>query len=46
MSQWINPAKLHLTGPDAIAPGLSQGIDVEGNVYTEATFISLIPGQE
>ncbi|KAF5341922.1 hypothetical protein D9611_001899 [Ephemerocybe angulata] len=43
MYQWINPTKIHLTGPEAIAPGLSEGVDVEGRMYTESTFISLIP---
>ncbi|EAU85479.2 survival factor 1 [Coprinopsis cinerea okayama7 len=38
--QWINPAKLHISGPDAIAPGLSSGIDVNGTLYSESTFIS------
>ncbi|KAJ3512666.1 hypothetical protein NLJ89_g3388 [Agrocybe chaxingu] len=38
--QWINPAKLSLTGPDALSPGLSSGIEVEGYLYNEATFIS------
>jgi len=38
--QWMNPTKLHLSGPDAIAPGLSGGVEVEGMIYTESTFIS------
>ncbi|KAI0322595.1 oxidative stress survival Svf1-like protein [Amylostereum chailletii] len=38
--QWINPAKLVLTGPDTIAPGLSGGLEAEGHAYVEATFIS------
>lgn len=39
-SQWINPATLTITGPDALIPGLSQGLKVEGHLYNEATFIS------
>ncbi|KXN84747.1 Survival factor 1, partial [Leucoagaricus sp. SymC.cos] len=39
--QWFNPTVLKITGPEAVRPGLSQGIDVEGTVYIEATFISL-----
>ncbi|TEB34726.1 survival factor 1 [Coprinellus micaceus] len=46
MYQWINPAKLHITGPDAIAEGLSNGVEVNGQLYTESTFISLIPGAD
>ncbi|KAI0064770.1 oxidative stress survival Svf1-like protein [Artomyces pyxidatus] len=38
--QWCNPAKLTLTGPDALVPGLSGGLEVEGYSYNEATFIS------
>jgi hypothetical protein len=38
--QWINAAKLTLTGPDAILPGLAGGLEVEGFSYNEATFIS------
>ncbi|KDR76252.1 hypothetical protein GALMADRAFT_247550 [Galerina marginata CBS 339.88] len=38
--QWINPAKLSITGPEALAPGLSSGVEVEGLLYNEATFIS------
>jgi len=38
--QWINPAKLVLTGPDLILPGLAGGLEVEGFLYNEATFIS------
>jgi len=38
--QWLNPVKLCITGPEALAPGLSSGIEVEGILYNEATFIS------
>jgi len=38
--QWINPTKLVIKGPDTIVPGLSGGLEVEGYVYVEATFIS------
>jgi hypothetical protein len=38
--QWLNPTKLSITGPDALAPGLSSGVEVEGVLYNEATFIS------
>ncbi|KAI9455993.1 survival factor 1 [Russula earlei] len=38
--QWINPAKLVLTGPDSILPGLAGGLEVDGFSYNEATFIS------
>ncbi|KAI0685323.1 oxidative stress survival Svf1-like protein [Cytidiella melzeri] len=38
--QWLNPASLYVTGPDALVPGLSQGIEIKGNLYNEATFIS------
>jgi len=38
--QWINPAKLVLTGPESILPGLAEGLEVEGFSYSEATFIS------
>ncbi|KAF8199618.1 oxidative stress survival Svf1-like protein [Pholiota molesta] len=38
--QWLNSAKLSITGPEALAPGLSSGVEVEGLLYNEATFIS------
>ncbi|KAL0954562.1 hypothetical protein HGRIS_003522 [Hohenbuehelia grisea] len=38
--QWVNPATLTVTGPDALAPGLSAGVPIEGTLYNEATFIS------
>ncbi|OCH94357.1 oxidative stress survival Svf1-like protein [Obba rivulosa] len=38
--QWLNQATLDVTGPDALIPGLSGGLKVEGSLYTEATFIS------
>jgi len=37
---WINPGKLSITGPDAILPGLSGGLEIEGTIYNEATYIS------
>jgi hypothetical protein len=40
VTQWINPAKLVLKGPDLILPGLAGGLEVEGFSYNEATFIS------
>jgi hypothetical protein len=38
--QWLNPATLKITGPDALVPGLSGGLEVKGHLYNEATFIS------
>ena len=38
--QWINPATLSITGPETVLPGLSKGLEVEGNLFNEATFIS------
>jgi len=38
--QWLNKAKLSVTGPDALIPGLSGGLEIEGYLYNEATFIS------
>jgi len=38
--QWLNPVKLNIRGPDSILPGLADGLDVEGRLYNEATFIS------
>ncbi|KIJ62888.1 hypothetical protein HYDPIDRAFT_157047 [Hydnomerulius pinastri MD-312] len=38
--QWQNHAKLNLRGPDAILPGLSEGLEIEGILYNEASFIS------
>lgn len=38
--QWLNPATLEITGPDALVPGLSGGLEVKGRLYNEATFIS------
>jgi hypothetical protein len=38
--QWLNPAKLSVSGPDALVPGLSAGLEIEGTLYSEATFIS------
>jgi len=39
-SQWVNPGKLMVTGPDELYPGLSSGLGVSGVLYNEATFIS------
>jgi len=33
--QWLNPAKLTLTGPEA-----GESVEIEGTLYNEATFIS------
>ncbi|KLO17226.1 survival factor 1 [Schizopora paradoxa] len=38
--QWYKPATLKVTAPDAILPGASAGLNVEGHLYTEASFIS------
>ncbi|KAI0342867.1 oxidative stress survival Svf1-like protein [Trametopsis cervina] len=38
--QWLNPASLFVTGPDSLIPGLSQGLNIQGTLYNEATFIS------
>jgi hypothetical protein len=38
--QWLNPTKLLVIGPDSIFPGLSGGLEVDGMLYNEATFIS------
>jgi len=38
--QWVNPATLVIKGPDSLVPGLSGGLEVEGRLYNEATFIS------
>ncbi|KAI0091205.1 oxidative stress survival Svf1-like protein [Irpex rosettiformis] len=38
--QWLNPVSLHVTGPDSLIPGLSQGLNINGRLYNEATFIS------
>ncbi|KAG0694987.1 Svf1-like-domain-containing protein [Suillus ampliporus] len=38
--QWQNNVKLAVRGPDALIPGLSKGLDIEGVIYTEASFIS------
>ena len=40
MRQWLNPAKLSIAGPEALSPGLSSGVEVEGVLYNESTFIS------
>jgi len=36
----LNPAKLSISGPEALGAGLSSGAEVEGILYNEATFIS------
>ncbi|KAG2126701.1 oxidative stress survival, Svf1-like protein [Suillus cothurnatus] len=38
--QWQDNVKLVVRGPDAIIPGLSKGLEVEGPLYSEASFIS------
>ncbi|EIW83761.1 survival factor 1 [Coniophora puteana RWD-64-598 SS2] len=38
--QWQNNTKLIVKGPDSIIPGLSQGIEANGILFNEATFIS------
>ncbi|EIN04901.1 survival factor 1 [Punctularia strigosozonata HHB-11173 SS5] len=38
--QWLNPATLVVKGPDSLIPGLSAGLEVQGRLYNEATFIS------
>lgn len=38
--QWQNHVKLILRGPDSIIPGLSEGLEIEGVLYNEASFIS------
>jgi len=38
--QWMNGVKLSVSGPDALIPGLSGGLEIEGILYNEATFIS------
>lgn len=38
--QWTNDVKLLLKGPDAMLPGLSGGLEVAGNLYSEASWVS------
>ena len=38
--QWQNKATLVVRGQDNIIPGLSDGLEIEGLLYNEATFIS------
>ncbi|KAH8112852.1 Svf1-like-domain-containing protein [Phellopilus nigrolimitatus] len=38
--QWTNPTTLKVTAPDTILPGASSGLDIEGYLYNEATFVS------
>ncbi|KZT20138.1 survival factor 1 [Neolentinus lepideus HHB14362 ss-1] len=38
--QWLKDVKLVVKGPDSLLPGLSEGLTVEGKLYSEATFIS------
>lgn len=40
LEKWLNKAKLSVTGPDALIPGLSGGLEIQGYLYNEATFIS------
>ncbi|KAF9238520.1 oxidative stress survival, Svf1-like protein [Melanogaster broomeanus] len=37
--QWQNNVKLIVRGPDSIIPGLSDGLEIEGILFNEATFI-------
>ncbi|KAH8118080.1 survival factor 1 [Phellopilus nigrolimitatus] len=37
---WTNPTTLKVTAPDAILPGASSGLDIEGYLYNEASFVS------
>lgn len=39
-SQWQNPSTLHVSLPAGIIPGVSDNVEVEGELYNEATFIS------
>ncbi|KAI0833335.1 oxidative stress survival Svf1-like protein [Trametes gibbosa] len=38
--QWQNPSTLHVSLPAGIIPGVSDKVEVEGELYNEATFIS------
>lgn len=38
--KWLNPATLKVTAPDSILPGASSGIEIQGTLYNEASFIS------
>ncbi|KAI6025690.1 oxidative stress survival, Svf1-like protein [Pisolithus orientalis] len=38
--QWQNRVKLFVRGPDTLIPGLSNGLELEGPLYNEASFIS------
>lgn len=38
--QWLNRATLHITGPDELIEGMSDGLDIDGYLYNEASFIS------
>lgn len=38
--QWQNKGKLVVRGRDNIIPGLSDGLEVDGILFNEASFIS------
>ncbi|KAG9316941.1 oxidative stress survival, Svf1-like protein [Chiua virens] len=38
--QWQNKAKLVVRGQDSVIPGLSEGLEIEGLFFNEASFIS------
>lgn len=38
--QWQNHAKLNIRGPDTLIPGLSHGLEIQGLLFNEASFIS------
>jgi len=38
--QWMNKATLKVTVPESVIPGESGEIFVEGDLYTEASFVS------
>ncbi|KAH7884761.1 oxidative stress survival, Svf1-like protein [Phlebopus sp. FC_14] len=38
--QWQNKAKLAVRGAEALIPGSSEGLEIEGVVFNEATFVS------
>ncbi|TFK47774.1 survival factor 1 [Heliocybe sulcata] len=38
--QWFKDARLVVKGPESVHPGLSEGLTIEGKLYSEATFIS------
>ncbi|KAF8071897.1 survival factor 1 [Lyophyllum atratum] len=38
--QWLNPATLSISGPESVLPGLSEGLEVSGSLFNEASYIS------